>query len=119
MPGVFSHQQNAANRVLANYEHDDRLAGVVGHGVALRDAPDGFHGSFVMHDNPDGDKALLLVREGVLGGVSVEAYPVKSERRGGIVQRVADSFAWIQQGRIAAYLLYSLATLVVLLALVI
>jgi len=37
---------------------------------------------------------------------------------GGLVQRVADSFAWIQQGRIAAYLLYSLATLVVLLALV-
>jgi hydrogenase-4 component B len=38
---------------------------------------------------------------------------------GGIVQRIADSFAWIQQGRIAAYLLYSLVTLVVLLALVI
>jgi len=38
---------------------------------------------------------------------------------GGIVQRVADSFAWIQQGRIAVYLLYSFVTLVVLLALVI
>ena len=37
---------------------------------------------------------------------------------GGIVQRVADSLAWLQQGRIATYLLYSFVTLVVLLALV-
>ena len=38
---------------------------------------------------------------------------------GGIVQRIADSFAWIQQGRISVYLLYSFVTLLVLLALVI
>ncbi len=38
---------------------------------------------------------------------------------GTLVQRIADTFAWLQQGRIATYLLYSLATLVVLLALVI
>jgi formate hydrogenlyase subunit 3/multisubunit Na+/H+ antiporter MnhD subunit len=37
---------------------------------------------------------------------------------GRIVQRVADSFAWLQQGRIATYLLYSFVTLVLLLALV-
>jgi formate hydrogenlyase subunit 3/multisubunit Na+/H+ antiporter MnhD subunit len=37
---------------------------------------------------------------------------------GGIVQRIADRFAWLQQGRIAVYLLYSFVTLVVLLALV-
>jgi formate hydrogenlyase subunit 3/multisubunit Na+/H+ antiporter MnhD subunit len=37
---------------------------------------------------------------------------------GGIVQRVADSLAWLQQGRISAYLLYSFITLVVLLAVV-
>jgi formate hydrogenlyase subunit 3/multisubunit Na+/H+ antiporter MnhD subunit len=36
---------------------------------------------------------------------------------GRIVQRVADSFAWLQQGRIATYLLYSFVTLVLLLAL--
>jgi formate hydrogenlyase subunit 3/multisubunit Na+/H+ antiporter MnhD subunit len=35
----------------------------------------------------------------------------------GLVQRVADAFAWLQQGRIANYLLYSFITLVVLLAL--
>jgi hypothetical protein len=38
---------------------------------------------------------------------------------GVIVQRVADLFARLQQGRIANYLLYSFVTLVVLLALVI
>ena len=36
---------------------------------------------------------------------------------GTLVQRVADAFAWLQQGRIATYLLYSFVTLVVLLAL--
>jgi hydrogenase-4 component B len=36
---------------------------------------------------------------------------------GAIVQRIADAFAWIQQGRIATYLLYSFVTLIVLLAL--
>jgi hydrogenase-4 component B len=38
---------------------------------------------------------------------------------GALVQRVADAVAWLQQGRIATYLLYSFITLVVLLALVI
>jgi hydrogenase-4 component B len=36
---------------------------------------------------------------------------------GVLVQRVADTFAWLQQGRIATYLLYSFVTLVVLLSL--
>jgi hypothetical protein len=34
-----------------------------------------------------------------------------------LVQTVANAFAWLQQGRIAAYLLYSFVTLVVLLGL--
>jgi formate hydrogenlyase subunit 3/multisubunit Na+/H+ antiporter MnhD subunit len=37
---------------------------------------------------------------------------------GALVQRIADAFAWVQQGRIATYLLYSFVTLVALLALV-
>ncbi|MCM2312178.1 MAG: hydrogenase 4 subunit B [Steroidobacteraceae bacterium] len=35
---------------------------------------------------------------------------------GGLVQRAADSLAWLQQGRISAYLTYSFITLIVLLA---
>lgn len=89
MPGVFDHQVNAANRVLANFEHQTGIAGVVGHGLKLRESGDGFHGSFKLHDTADGDKALMLVREGVLGGVSLEAVPVKNVRtRTGVVQRV-------------------------------
>jgi hydrogenase-4 component B len=37
---------------------------------------------------------------------------------GALIQRIADAFAWLQQGRIATYLLYSFVTLVTLLALV-
>jgi hydrogenase-4 component B len=40
------------------------------------------------------------------------------EPLGGIVQRAADSVAWLQQGRISTYLLYSFITLVLLLAVV-
>jgi hydrogenase-4 component B len=36
---------------------------------------------------------------------------------GALVQRVADAFAWLQQGRISTYLLYSFITLIALLAL--
>jgi hypothetical protein len=34
------------------------------------------------------------------------------------VQRIAESVSWLQQGRIATYLLYSFATLVILLVFV-
>lgn len=89
MPGVFNHQTNAANRVVANFEHQLGIAGIVGHGVALRDTAGGFQGSFKLHETPDGDKALMLVKEGVLAGVSLEAVPVKSVRTtAGVVQRV-------------------------------
>jgi formate hydrogenlyase subunit 3/multisubunit Na+/H+ antiporter MnhD subunit len=40
------------------------------------------------------------------------------EPMGSLVQRVADAFAWLQQGRISTYLLYSFVTLVVMLAVV-
>jgi hypothetical protein len=35
---------------------------------------------------------------------------------GGVVQRLTDSVAWLQQGRISVYLTYSFITLVILLA---
>ena len=35
---------------------------------------------------------------------------------GGIVQRLTNAVAWLQQGRISAYLTYSFITLLVLLA---
>jgi len=88
-PGVFGHQVKAAHRVLANVEHEQGIGGIVAHGVALLDDQDGFYGSFKFHDTPDGDKALMLIREDILEGVSVEAIPQKSVKtKDGVVQRV-------------------------------
>lgn len=104
MPGVFSHQLNAANRVLANFEHERGIGGVVGHGLALREASDGFHGSFRLHPTADGDKALMLVQEGVLDGVSLEAFPVKNVRTAtGVMQRVKANLRAIALCRTPAF----------------
>lgn len=89
MPGLYDKQLRAANRVLLNFEHQQGLAGIVGHGVDLERRGDGYHASFRIHDNADGDKALTLVKEGVLRGASVESYWLKSIRSAaGVVQRV-------------------------------
>src|SRR6185369_2204365 len=74
MPGAFDRQLKAANRVAAwlNFEHEQGIRGIIGHGNELRDAQDGLHGSFRVMENPDGDKALQLVRDGVLTGISLE-----------------------------------------------
>lgn len=74
-PGAFDKQLNAANRVdvLMNFEHEQGIGGVVGRGIQLSNEPDGLHGVFRMLGGSDGDKALELVNEGVLTGLSVEA----------------------------------------------
>jgi hypothetical protein len=41
-----------------------------------------------MHENTDGDKALMLIREGLLAGLSLEAVAMRSVKRGGLVERV-------------------------------
>lgn len=88
LAGAFTNQLKAPNRVLANFEHQPGIGGVVGHGTALREEADGFYGSFRMHETNDGDKALTLVREGVLDGVSLEFLPIKTFRTAaGVVQR--------------------------------
>lgn len=88
-PGVFDKQINAASRVLVNVEHEKGFGGVVGRGAQFRDAEDGFDASVRVLSGPDGDKALELVNEGVLTGVSLEAIPLKSERtEAGVVRRV-------------------------------
>jgi hydrogenase-4 component B len=50
--------------------------------------------------------------------VADRIWSILYEPLGPLVQRVANTIAWLQQGRIATYLLYSFMTLVVLLALV-
>lgn len=102
-PGTFAHQEKAANRVLANAEHQQGIAGVVGHGAALLERSDGLYGSFKIHETPDGDKALILIREGVYNTVSLEARPVKSIRKAGVVLRVKAHLEAIAFSRFGAY----------------
>lgn len=104
MPGAFDHQLNAAHRVVANFEHQPGIGGIVGKGVALRSQPDGFHGSFRILDGPDGDKTLQLIREDVLDGVSLEARPVKTVRsHDGVMQRVKANLVAVAFTRFAAF----------------
>lgn len=102
--GAFEGQLRAANRVLVNFEHHQGIQNIVGHGKALRDGPDGLYGSFGIHETADGDKTLMLVREGVLDGVSLEFLPKKSVRTAaGVVQRVKAHLRAIALCRSPAY----------------
>lgn len=88
-PGVFDRQKNAASRVLVNFEHQRGLSNVVGRGDEFHDSEDGFDASVRILSGADGDKALELVRDKVLAGVSLEAIPLKSEvSKDGVVRRI-------------------------------
>jgi len=107
LPGAFEKQANAANRVevYLNFEHEDGLRGIVGHGVALHEADDALYGTFRVHPGADGDKALHMVNEGLLTGLSIEAIPTRTRRTvDGIVERVKarlDKVSLCRGGRVA------------------
>lgn len=102
--GAFAGQERAANRVLLNFEHQTGLQGIVGHGVALVERSDGMYGSFRIHETPDGDKALLLVREKAVTDVSIEAFGRKSVRTAdGVIQRVKAHLHGVSLTRRGAY----------------
>lgn len=86
--GAFERQVDAANRVLMNVEHEQGFRGIIGHGVSLDERDDGLYGSFRVLEGDDGNKALQLVRENILGGVSLEAVSLSSKRENGVVQRI-------------------------------
>lgn len=90
MPGAFRAQLTAADRikVLLNYEHGQSIGDVIGHGTSLEDHSDGLYGTFRVLNHPDGDKALELVREGVLRGLSAEFRARRSRIADGVTQRM-------------------------------
>ena len=45
--------------------------------MALREEADALYGTFRVHPGTDGDKALHMVNEGVLTGLSIEALPTR------------------------------------------
>jgi HK97 family phage prohead protease len=90
-PGAFERQINAAHRVKVwlSTLHEQGLRGIIGHGETLEDRDDGVYASFRVHENADGDKALMMVREGLLPSMSVEFIDLQpTQPRNGIVERV-------------------------------
>ena len=106
MPGCFDNQLRAADKIYLNFQHEPGLKGIIGKGVALRSASDGYHGSFKVLSGDDGDKALELVREDVLQGVSVEV-PVRTMKsvrsQAGVIQRVKGHLDSVALCRVGAF----------------
>lgn len=91
LPGAFDKQARAADKVKVwlNFEHEDGLRGIVGHGAELQSRQDALYGTFRVHNNADGDKALQMVHDGLLTGISLEAIAMRSRRTvAGVVERV-------------------------------
>jgi uncharacterized protein len=70
-PGAFRKQLKAADKLELRYEHRDELAHSIGVCRALHEEASGLYGEFKIHDDPLGDRALNMVREGILPGFSV------------------------------------------------
>lgn len=106
--GAFEDQLVAGHRlkVWLNFQHERGIEAVIGRGVALREELDGLYGSFRAFSDKAGDKALMLVREGMLDGVSLEFLSKKQHRTAdGVVQRVRahlDAVALCRQGAYAS-----------------
>jgi HK97 family phage prohead protease len=105
LPGAFRQQVTAAGRVRVwlNFEHEQGLRGIVGHCAGLEDRPDGLHGSFRAANGPDGDKALDLVREGLLSGLSLEFIAERSRMLNGVTQRLRARLDKVSLCRFPAY----------------
>jgi HK97 family phage prohead protease len=88
--GAFDAQLKAAHRVKVwlNFEHEQGLRGIVGAAQEIESRDDGLYGTFRVHDNADGDKALQFVRDGLTTELSMEFAPLKSSRRNGVVERL-------------------------------
>ncbi len=87
--GCFDDQMQAANRLLANVEHELGIGGIVARGVTYSSDHVGFNATVRMLSGQDADKTLELVNDGVFGGISLEAFPKKSVRTAeGVVRRV-------------------------------
>lgn len=105
-PGAFDRQAGAVSRVKVwlNFEHEKGLRGIVGHGVQLDSRDDALYGTFRVHDNSDGNKALQMVRDGLLTGISLEALPLRTRRTAeGIVERVRAHLEKVSLCRVGAY----------------
>src|ERR1041385_6816726 len=90
LPGAFTAQTRAAHRikVFLNYRHGQSLQDQIGHATKLEEREDGLYGALRVIDHPDGDKALALIREGVLDKLSIEFASPRSRKVGGVIERI-------------------------------
>lgn len=105
-PGALASQLRAAHRVKVwlSTMHEQGLRGIVGHGETIEERDDGVYATFRVHENQDGDKALQLVRDGLLPALSVEFLDLKSLRKpGGIVERVRAHLERVSLVPVGAY----------------
>lgn len=104
-PGAFERQLRSPSRVRMwlNFEHEPGLRGIVGHGFKLDDSDDGLHGTFRVHPNADGDKALQMVNDGLLTGLSLEFAALRSRTVDGVVQRIRAHIDKVALCRFPAY----------------
>lgn len=105
VPGAFERQLTTPGRdkVLLNFEHEQGIRGVVGHSLRFADGGDDLVASFGVHETGDGDKALLMVREGLLTGLSLEFAALASRRVNGVVQRLRAQLDKVSLCRYPAY----------------
>jgi HK97 family phage prohead protease len=71
-PGAFSRQIRAADKLELRYEHRDGLEDSVGVCRALHEEAHGLFGTFAVYDDELGNRALNMVRSGILKGLSIE-----------------------------------------------
>lgn len=103
-PEAFDGQTEHAHRVYMNFQHEKGIRSIVGKGVTMERRDDALYGSFRAFEDADGDKALTLVREGVLTGASIEFLPQKSVRTAaGVVRRVKAHLDAVALCRVGAY----------------
>ena len=108
MRGAFSRQKSAAHRIKAflNFRHGQSLSDQIGFAKSVEERDDGLHGELRVLEGSDGDKALQLVREGMLDGLSIEfrVPPGGTKVVDGVVQRVRahlDGVALVPRGAYA------------------
>lgn len=103
--GAFERQLRAFDRVRVwlNFEHEKGLRGIVGHGAQLDDRADALYGHFRVHANADGDKALQLVDEGLLTGLSLEFAALRSKIVDGVTRRIRAHVDAVSLCRFPAY----------------
>lgn len=77
--------RGATDRVKFLYQHDAREP--IGRATMLREDAAGLYGEFKVSRVADGEKALELIRDGVIDSFSVGFAPVKHKRDGSVVVR--------------------------------